>query len=135
MRVWFLEIAFAHVSVRVCVCMCVYVGVCVSVSASRAFITIGVIWCEIDPVRLVKFVLQLFSFLLSIKWMDVPLVKQHVMHASKEDDIDPILAIEVKHKLPSNSNKTEHFYYIKTKWCLSIRLSVCLSVTQLTQSS
>ena len=40
----------------VCVCVCVCARVracvraCVSVSASRAIITSGMIWCEIDPV-------------------------------------------------------------------------------------
>ena len=63
-------------------CMCVCASVCLSVClAPRALITSGVIWCDIGRVWLVKPVTQLFSLLLSIKWMGMALVTQHVMHA------------------------------------------------------
>ena len=71
-RTWFLEIAL----VRTSVCMCV--SVC---SPPRPLITSGMIWCDIDRVRLVKQVLRLFPafnyfirYLPSIKWMGVAIL-------------------------------------------------------------
>ena len=88
---WFLEIIFVRISVCVCVCVCVCVYVCVyvcecvcvSVSVSmcpplRALITSGVIWCDIGRVWLVKPIIQLFSLLMSVNWIGVALVTQHV---------------------------------------------------------
>ena len=52
-----------YICVCVCVCVSVSVSVCLSVSVCpppRPLITSGVIWCDIDRVRLVKQVLQLF---------------------------------------------------------------------------
>ena len=98
-----------YVCVCQCVCMCVYVCVCIYVCAcvcecvkymymcmcvcmcvhvclspSSALITIGIIWCNIDPLCLVKQVLHLFSCfilcLLSIKWIGMSLVAQHIMN-------------------------------------------------------
>ena len=74
-RAWFLEI----VLVRVSVCVC---------PPPRPLITSGVIWCDIDRVRLVKQVLQLFpafnyfipQFPL-IKWMGVAILTQLVVNA------------------------------------------------------
>ena len=76
---WFLEIALARASVclRVCVCL----SVC---PPPRALITSGVIWCNIDCVRLVKQVLLLlitsYSTLLLIKWMGVNILTQYIMN-------------------------------------------------------
>ena len=71
------------------VCVCVCVSVCVSVRPPlRPLITSGVIWCDIDHVRLVKQVLWLFpafnyfiQHLPSIKWMGVAILTQHIMNA------------------------------------------------------
>ena len=86
-RAWFLEIGLVRVSV--CVCVCVSVSVSVSVCPPpRPLITSGVIWCDIDCVRLVKQILRLFPafnyfirHLLSIKWMGVAILTQHVVNA------------------------------------------------------
>ena len=45
---WFLRIAF----VRKCLYACVFA--CVCVSAQRLLITSGMMWCDIDPIQLVK---------------------------------------------------------------------------------
>ena len=50
---WFLKIDPVRI-IGMCVCMCV----CVSLPP-RLLITSGVIWCDMDPIRLVKQVLQL----------------------------------------------------------------------------
>ena len=42
--------------VCVCVCLCVCVCVCPPL---RLLITAGVMWCDMDPIQLVKQVLQL----------------------------------------------------------------------------
>ena len=75
-----LEIALVCTSVCPCVC------VCVCVSTSRPLITSGAIWCDIDRVQLVIQVLRLFPafnyfirHLLSIKWIGVAILTQHVM--------------------------------------------------------
>ena len=59
----------------------------VCVSAPRPLITSGVIWCDVDRVQLVKQVLQFFTAfnyyirdLLSIKWMAVAILTQHVVN-------------------------------------------------------
>ena len=72
---WFLEIALVRASVCVCVC----------VSAPEA---INNQWRDIVCVRLVKQVLRHFpafnyfiQHLLSIKWMDVAILTQHVVNA------------------------------------------------------
>ena len=44
-RAWFLRIASVRESMRVCVCVCL---------PPRLLITSGVMWCDIDPIRLVK---------------------------------------------------------------------------------
>ena len=51
-----------------CVHVCVYVYVCMYVCAHvhvhpppMALVTSGMIWCDIDPVQLVKQVVELFS--------------------------------------------------------------------------
>ena len=69
MRAWFLEIALVRMSV------------CVCVSILRPLMTSGMIWCDIDRVRLVKQVLRFFpafnyfiQHLLSIKWMGVAIL-------------------------------------------------------------
>ena len=47
------------VCVCVCVCACVCVCVCVCVyPLPRLLITSSVIWCDMDPIQLVKQVLQ-----------------------------------------------------------------------------
>ena len=46
-RAWFLRIASVRESMRVCVCVCVCLP-------PRLLITSGVMWCDIDPIRLVK---------------------------------------------------------------------------------
>ena len=51
---WFLNIDPVQI-VSMCVCVCL----CVCVSAPRLLITSGVMWCDMDPIRLVKQVLQL----------------------------------------------------------------------------
>ena len=48
---WFLEVAFVLMSV------CVYMCVC---PPPRSLITSGMIWCDIDPVGLIKQVLWIF---------------------------------------------------------------------------
>ena len=65
--------------------VCQYVCVCLP---PRPLITNGMIGCDIDRVRLVKQVLQLFPvfnyfirYLLSIKWMGVAILTQHVVNA------------------------------------------------------
>ena len=62
-----------------------YVCVCPPL---RPLITSGVIWCDIDRVRLVKQVLRLFrafnyfiQHLSSIKWMGMTILTQHVVNA------------------------------------------------------
>ena len=74
----FLKIALVRVLVYVCVCM----------SAPRPLITSGVIWCDIDRVRLVKQVLRLlpaFNYFIrqlpSIKWMGLAILAQQVVNA------------------------------------------------------
>ena len=64
--------------ISMCKCVC---------PPPRPLITSDVIWCDIDHVWLVKQVLQLFPFFscfiwlfLSIKWMSVALVKQHIVN-------------------------------------------------------
>ena len=52
-RAWFLKI----VSVRMSVC--VFVCACVCVRPPRLLITSGMMWHDMDPIRLVKQVLQL----------------------------------------------------------------------------
>ena len=48
--------------------------------------------------------------------MGVALVIQQVMHSRQIADVDAVLATEVDvYKLPSYSNKTEHFGY-KGEW-------------------
>ena len=66
-------------SVCMCVCVC---------PPPRPLITSGMIWCDIDCVRLVKQVLQLFPAfnyfiwqLPSIKWMGVVILTQLVVNA------------------------------------------------------
>ena len=74
---------------RVGMCVCVCVCVCVSVyPPPRPLITSGVIWCDIDRVRLVKQVLRLFPAfnyfiwqLPSIKWMGMAILTQLVVNA------------------------------------------------------
>ena len=74
---------------HVCVCVSVSVCLCVSVCPPlRSLITSGMIWCGIDRVRLVKQVLRLFPafnyfiwHLLSIKWMGMAILSQHVVNA------------------------------------------------------
>ena len=81
--IWFLEIAL------VCASVCGCVSVCLSVCLpQRALITNGVIWCDIGRVQLVKQVSRLFLtfnyfiwHLLSIKWMGMPILSQHVVNA------------------------------------------------------
>ena len=77
----FLKFFCPHVSMRVCVCL----SVC---PPPRPLITSGVIWCDIDLVRLVKQVLRLFPAfnyfiwqLPSIKWMGVAILTQLVVNA------------------------------------------------------
>ena len=54
-RAWFLRIAFVRELLCVCVCVCVRVCVCVFVCPPpRLSITSGVMWCDIDPIRLVE---------------------------------------------------------------------------------
>ena len=72
---------FARRYVCVCVCVCVC-------PPPRPLITSGMIWCDIDRVRLVKQVLRLFPAfnyfiqqLPSIKWMGVAILKQLVVNA------------------------------------------------------
>ena len=48
---WFLNIASVHKSMFVCVCVCVFACVC---PPPRLLITSGVMWCDIDPIRLVE---------------------------------------------------------------------------------
>ena len=76
---------YACVCVCVCVCVCPCVHVC---PPPRPLITSHVIWCDIGRVWLVKQVIQLFPgfnyfirHLLSITWMDVAILTQHVMNA------------------------------------------------------
>ena len=76
-RTWFLEIVLVRVSVCMCVC-----------PPPRPLITSGVIWCDIDRVRLVKQVLRLFPAfnyfirqLPSIKWRGVAMLTQLVVNA------------------------------------------------------
>ena len=78
---WFLEFALVHVSVCVSVCL----SVC---PLPRPLITSGVIWCDIDRVRLVKQVLRLFPAfnyfirqLPLIKWMGVAILTQLIVNA------------------------------------------------------
>ena len=54
-RACFLKIVSVRMSVCVCVCLCV----CECVSALRPLMTSGVMWHDMDPIRLVKQVLQL----------------------------------------------------------------------------
>ena len=49
---------FVYVCVCVCLCVCVCVCVCVC-PRPRLLITSGVIWCDMNLIRLVKQVLQL----------------------------------------------------------------------------
>ena len=72
-------------SVRMCVRVCVRVSVCLP---PRPLITSGVIWCDVGHMRLVKQVLRPFStftyfirHLLSIKWMGVAILTEHVVNA------------------------------------------------------
>ena len=68
---------------------CRYGCVCVSVCPPpRPLITSGMIWCDIDHVRLVKQVLRLFPafnyfirHLPFIKWIGVAILTQHVVNA------------------------------------------------------
>ena len=76
-RTWFLEIALVRKSVYVCVSVCVSTP-----QASNNQ------WRDIGHVRLVKQVLRLFPafnyfiwHLLSIKWMGVAILTQHVVNA------------------------------------------------------
>ena len=56
-RAWFLKVEpMRIVSMRVCLCVCVCVCVCVC-PPPRLLITSGVMWRDIDPIRLVKQVL------------------------------------------------------------------------------
>ena len=66
--------------------VCAYV--CLS---SKPLITSGVIWCDIERVRLVKQVLRLFPnfnyfirHLPLIKWMGVAILTQHVMNTCQK---------------------------------------------------
>ena len=56
-RAWFLRIAsvreLLYVCLCVCLCVCVFVCVCVC-PPPRLSITSGVMWCDIDPIRLVE---------------------------------------------------------------------------------
>ena len=72
---WFVH---RYVCVRAFVCVC---------PLSRPLITNGMIWCDIDRVRLVKQVSRLlpaFNYfirhLLSIKWMGVAILTQYVVN-------------------------------------------------------
>ena len=68
-RAWFLKVdpvQIVDMRFRVCMCVCVYVCVCVCVCARarvcprpRLLITSGVIWHNMNIIRLVKQVLQL----------------------------------------------------------------------------
>ena len=49
-RAWFLRVASVRKSMLMCVCVCL---------PPRLLITSGVMWCDIDPIRLVKEVLWL----------------------------------------------------------------------------
>ena len=67
------------------VCVCVCVSVC---PPPRPLITSGVMWCDIDRVRLVKPVLRLFPAfnyfiqrLPSIKWMGMAILTQHIVNS------------------------------------------------------
>ena len=81
------EIALVRASVCVCVHVCV--SVCLSVCLPpRPLIISGMIWCNIDRVRLVKQVLGLFPAfnyfiwqLPSIKWMGGAILTQLVVNA------------------------------------------------------
>ena len=68
-------------------CQYACVCVCVCVPALRPLITSGMIWCDIDRVRLVKQVLRLFPtfnyfirHLPLIKWMGLIILTQHVVN-------------------------------------------------------
>ena len=61
-----------------CMCVCLCLSVC---QPSRPLITSGAILCDVGRVWLVKPILQLFNLLLSMNWMGVALVTQHVVHA------------------------------------------------------
>ena len=52
---WFLKIVSVQMSVCVFVCLCV--NVCLPL---RLLITSGIVWRDMDPIRLVKHVLQLY---------------------------------------------------------------------------
>ena len=78
-RAWCFEIALVRMLVCVCVSVC---------PPPRTKITSGVIWCNIDRVRLVKQVLRLFPAfnyfirqLSLIKWMGVAILTQLVVNA------------------------------------------------------
>ena len=67
-RAWFLKVVSVWTSVCVCVCMCVCVRVCVRACVCvcvcvclppRLLITSGMMWHDMDSIRLVKQVLQL----------------------------------------------------------------------------
>ena len=82
MRAWFLEIALVRALV------CVFVSVC----PPRPLITSGMIWCDINRVRLVKQVLRLFPAfnyfiwqLPSKKWMGVAILTQLVVNACQKN--------------------------------------------------
>ena len=48
---WFLRIASVRELLYVCLCVCLCVCVC---PPPRISITSGVMWCDIDPIRLVE---------------------------------------------------------------------------------
>ena len=110
----------SHVSMCVlCVCL-----------PSRALITSGVIWCDINCVWLVKQVLRLFPAfscfiwqLPSIKWMGVALLTQRVMNACQR---------RLRWRSTSyrrTTLKTEHFSY-KGEW-VATHLKECKPLASL----
>ena len=97
----------------VCVCVCLSLCVCLPL---RALITSGVIWWDIDHVRLVEQVLRLFPVfnyfirhLPSIKWMSIAILTHHIMNVCQRK----LRRCGTSYK--RTTRKTEHFIY-KSEW-------------------
>ena len=95
---------FLFACLYVCMCVCLYAPL-------RQLITSGMIWCDIDCVRLVKPILQLFSLFLSINWMGVALLPQHVMYARQRYR---------SRRCTSHGRRRINYLAVATRWSASV---------------